>query len=157
MFQTRKLYRGGGMVVVATRVQAGTGSAKTLSEPQVRLQLASRIFSFFVKLRGLHGIDAEGFQIVSGFVLAGLAEINKRQDEVFDAGQFSAHLTATALSEMTGIPRQTVRRKLAALEATGLVARDSDGGYSMTTYPSDLDILQIIQATLEPSAPPQSA
>lgn len=143
--------------MVATRGLAGIGPTKTLSEPQVRLQLASRIFSFFVKLRGLHGIDAESFQIVSGFVLAGLAESNKRQDGVFDAAQFSAHLTATALSEMTGIPRQTVRRKLATLEATGLVTRESDGGYRMSTYPSDLDILQIIQATLEPPAPPQQA
>lgn len=130
-----------------------TGPNRSLSELQVRLQLASRIFGFFTRLRGRHGIDAESFQIISGFVLAGLAELNKLQSRVFEEQSFFAELTATALSEMTDIPRQTVRRKLAALEVQGLVARQSNGCYRMTSYPSELDLLQIIQATLEPTAP----
>lgn len=155
MFQHPSLTVGAGLVLDLTGLLAGQIEIRSLSQPNVRLQLASRIFAFFAKLRGRHGIDVESFQIILGFVLAGLAEINKRHEQAFAPASFEALLTATALSEMTGIPRQTVRRKLAALEALGLVAREADGGYKMANYPSDLDILQIIQTTLEPGSAPR--
>jgi DNA-binding MarR family transcriptional regulator len=38
---------------------------------------------------------------------------------------------ATRISDITGIPRQTVRRKLASLEARGWITRDDAGAYRL--------------------------
>lgn len=125
---------------------------KNLNLVQTRLHLASKIFRFFTHLRGRRGVDAEGFQILSAFVLAGLAELQRQQTKQFSQEAFAASLTATALSEMTGIPRQTVRRKLERMEKLGLVSRQEDSAYVMSTYHPDLDLIHVIQTSLEASS-----
>ncbi len=48
---------------------------------------------------------------------------------------FQAHYrrcNALSVAEASGIPRETVRRKVAKLEAMGLVERDESGGLAMT-------------------------
>lgn len=134
-----------------TSDKGGASQQRSLNSVQARLHLASKIFRFFTHLRGRKGVDAEGFQILSAFILAGLAELQRQQTKHFSQDTFVASLTATALSEMTGIPRQTVRRKLERMEKAGLVARQEDGGYTMTTYHPDLDLIHVIQTSLEAS------
>ncbi|MCI3132717.1 MarR family transcriptional regulator [Phenylobacterium aquaticum] len=135
-----------------TSDKGGVALQKNLNLVQTRLHLASKIFRFFTNLRGRKGVDAEGFQILSAFILAGLAELQRQQTKQFSQDTFVASLTATALSEMTGIPRQTVRRKLERMEKLGLVARQEDSGYVMTTYHPDLDLIHVIQTSLEASS-----
>jgi DNA-binding IclR family transcriptional regulator len=38
-------------------------------------------------------------------------------------------ITASSISDVTGIPRETVRRKFASLEEKGWVSKNSDGSY----------------------------
>jgi len=78
------------------------------------------------------------------------------QTQQFVHEAFEAALTATALSEMTGIPRQTVRRKLERMERLGLVRRQDDSGYVMTTYYPELDLIHVIQTALEGAHVPPS-
>lgn len=50
-------------------------------------------------------------------------------------GSFRDHYrrcNALSVAEASGIPRETVRRKVAKLEAMGLVERDESGGLAMT-------------------------
>lgn len=58
------------------------------------------------------------------------------------SGQDPAHLepsetmiSASRLADVSGIPRQTVRRKLALLEAQGWIAQAQDGGWYLIVDP----------------------
>ena len=44
---------------------------------------------------------------------------------------FDASISASRLADVTGIPRQTVRRKLQALEDRGWIERNSDASFSL--------------------------
>ena len=111
-----------------------------------RLRISTRMFSFFVMLRKNKGLDVAAFQIMSAFNLAGLAEQQRAYGggTAFGEAPFSAVLSATALSDMTGIPRQTVRRRLQTLEELGYIALLADGSYRMSGHWSELDIVDEI-------------
>lgn len=115
-----------------------------------RLRISTRLFSFFVTLRRKKGLDVAAFQIMSAFNLAGLAE----QQRAYGAGApfadapFGAALSATTLSDMTGIPRQTVRRRLHTLQSLGYLTVEADGSYRMSAYWSELDIVDEIGALI---------
>ena len=111
-----------------------------------RLRISSRIFSFFVKMRAKSGLDVESIQIISAFNLAGLAEQQRAHGPTsgFCPDTFMARLSATTLSEMTRIPRQTVRRRLQTLETLGYLTPANDGSYEMTVYRPDVDIVEEI-------------
>lgn len=49
-------------------------------------------------------------------------------------------ITASRLADVTGIPRETVRRKLAILERKGWVSRGADGGWSLIADPDGKDL-----------------
>lgn len=44
-------------------------------------------------------------------------------------GPADAAMTASRIADVTGLPRETVRRKLVRLEARGWIARDATGGW----------------------------
>lgn len=108
-----------------------------------RLRISAKLFGFLVQLRTRYDLDLHAFQIISAFNLAGLAEQQREHGAAapFSAETFSAALTATALSEMTGIPRQTIRRRLQALHSQGYLSPAEDGSYKMTGHWRDLDIV----------------
>ena len=111
-----------------------------------RLRISSRIFSFFVKMRAMSGLDVESIQIISAFNLAGLAEQQRAHGRAsgFCPDTFMARLSATTLSELTRIPRQTVRRRLQSLETLGYLQPANDGSYEMNVYLPDIDIVEEI-------------
>jgi hypothetical protein len=88
-------------------------------------------------------LDTEAFHILSAFILAGLAEANRDSDRTgsFDPSTFGATLSATAISEMTHIPRETVRRRLHRLCTLGFLEPLSGGRYASVGYWRDLDIV----------------
>jgi len=49
-------------------------------------------------------------------------------------------ITASRLADVTGIPRETVRRKLKLLEARGLIAQRSDGAWYLVADASGGDV-----------------
>lgn len=116
-----------------------------------RLNIASKIFAYFAQLRTEFEIDIESYQILSAFTLAGLAECSKiyGPGASFRPELFKASLTATALSEMSGVPRETVRRKLKHLQHQGYLQRGDDGAYIMDRYWPDFDIVLVIQRALQ--------
>lgn len=111
--------------------------------------VSSRIFHFFVSLRSRHNLDTEAFHILSAFILAGLAEANRDTGKVgtFDPAGFAATLSATAISEMTHIPRETVRRRLHRLCSLGFLEPLSGGRYASVGYWRELDIVDQILRT----------
>ncbi|MDO8379279.1 helix-turn-helix domain-containing protein [Phenylobacterium sp.] len=127
---------------------------KLVSEPEARpspgvetigqrLRISTRMFGFFVMLRKKKGLDVAAFQIMSAFNLAGLAEQQRAYGAgaAFGGAPFGAALSATALSDMTGIPRQTVRRRLQTLQGLGYLTVETDGSYRMSAHWSELDIV----------------
>lgn len=111
-----------------------------------RLRISTRMFKFFVMLRKKKGLDVAAFQIMSAFNLAGLAEQQRAYGggTAFGDAPFSAVLSATALSDMTGIPRQTVRRRLQTLQELGYITLQADGSYRLNGHWSELDIVDEI-------------
>ncbi|MDP3868333.1 helix-turn-helix domain-containing protein [Phenylobacterium sp.] len=111
-----------------------------------RLRISTRMFQFFVMLRKKKGLDVAAFQIMSAFNLAGLAEQQRAYGggTAFGDAPFSAVLSATALSDMTGIPRQTVRRRLQTLQELGYITLQADGSYRLNGHWSELDIVDEI-------------
>ncbi|MCC3246073.1 helix-turn-helix domain-containing protein [Methylocystis sp. WRRC1] len=63
-------------------------------------------------------------------VLAVIAQAFLRADEI---GFENAPTNASRISECTGIPRQTVRRKIQSLEERGWVHRSEGGGVGTRT------------------------
>jgi DNA-binding transcriptional ArsR family regulator len=66
------------------------------------------------------------FMMISRFYLRD--ELRQRQ-ESDPEGAFRASPTPSRIAELTGIPRETVRRKLKKLEEAGLLIRTVDGGW----------------------------
>lgn len=130
-----------------------TSEAKPLSGGlnSSRLNIASKVFAYFAQLRTEFDVDIESYQILSAFTLAGLAEGSKLYGPAasFRPELFKASLTATALSEMSRIPRETVRRKLKHLKQQGYLQRGDDGAYIMDRYWPDFDIVLVIQRALQ--------
>lgn len=112
----------------------------------VRLQVISRLFSHFATTRQRMGIDSDSQQILLAFKLAGLAEASRGTDtkDRFDAASFFARLNASTISSMTGIPRETVRRKLLKLCATGVLSSGGRGSFVMDRYWPELDAVDTL-------------
>lgn len=91
------------------------------------------MFEFLTKLRFQKGLDLDSLLILSAFNIAGLSQYRGSSEfvERLADGKFSAELSATAISDMTGIPRQTVRRRLAMLEERGYLVAAGNGGFAM--------------------------
>lgn len=49
-------------------------------------------------------------------------------------------MTASRLADITGIPRETVRRKLALLKNRGWIDQDPDGSWALVTDQGDADL-----------------
>jgi DNA-binding IclR family transcriptional regulator len=64
-----------------------------------------------------------------------------------DGGQALAPLRLRTLAEITRIPRETVRRKLHALEAQGYVTRNSRG-WLLSTERSDLELREFTRESV---------
>ncbi len=130
--------------VVSLPSTDSAGAAGTQATVGDRLRTAAKLFSFFVNFRKNDGLDVPAFHILQAFNLACLAE----QQRVFGSSAtfgdlpFDALLTATALSDMTGIPRQTVRRRLAVLERLGYLSQTDEGSYRMSKHFDQLDLVE---------------
>ncbi len=91
------------------------------------------MFEFLTNLRFQKGLDLDSLLILSAFNIAGLSQFRGSSEfvEPLADGKFSAELSATAISDMTGIPRQTVRRRLTMLEERGYLVAAGKGGFAM--------------------------
>lgn len=102
------------------------------------------MFEFLTKLRFQRGLDLDSLLILSAFNIAGLSHYRGPIGFTEDVatGKFPAELSATAISDMTGIPRQTVRRRLSMLEDKGYLVASGNGGFSMTSHWQGLVLLK---------------
>lgn len=123
-------------------------NAAPLAGVGLRLEVARRLFSHFAQVRGRYEIDSDSQQILLAYKLSGLAEA-ARQDgghARFDAEAFKARLNASTIADMTGIPRETVRRKLIKLAAQGLLINEGLGFFVMDRYWPELDIVELLSS-----------
>ncbi len=78
-------------------------------------------------------VDQADTVILSAFLLASMSDTIRL---VIQSGSANSHIIADGLlsiasiSDMTGIPRQTVRRKCVSLEQKGVIIRDQSRLYS---------------------------
>lgn len=83
------------------------------------------------------------------------AKISPFYDKSPELGCFVKKCNALSISDATGIPRETVRRKIKWLEQQGWIVRDSQGYLSVSTTTSDafkqfnLEMLQEFLSTAE--------
>lgn len=91
----------------------------------------------FVELFLGHLLDASNaFQgdLTELVVMATVGQAHIRGDEL---GHTHTLINATSISEITGIPRQTVRRKLQALEKRGWVEQTDNKGWRLAMRDSE--------------------
>lgn len=81
-------------------------------------------------MRGRLGLDADNVHILYAFALAELANANRLAQPVMPQLVLICELSASTVSEMTFIPRQTVRRRLERLCRLGYVNHLGDGRYT---------------------------
>lgn len=112
----------------------------------VRLQIVSRLFSHFAMARQRLGIDSDSQQILFAFKLEGLTQASRVAGAKggFDSAGFFARLNASTIANMTGIPRETVRRKLLKLCESGILACDGRGSFVMDRYWPELDAVDML-------------
>lgn len=112
----------------------------------VRLQIVSRLFSHFAMARQRLGIDSDSQQILFAFKVEGLTQASRAAGARggFDASAFCARLNASTIASMTGIPRETVRRKLLKLSESGVLACDGRGSFVMDRYWPELDAVDML-------------
>lgn len=98
--------------------------------------------SVLIKLRGAFDGDLDQFLIYLVFMLAELARVRAMEEAVAKGAERVISkprgLNALSIADITRIPRESVRRKLVALTASGRILRGEDGLY----YPgpaADLD------------------
>ena len=65
------------------------------------------------------------------------AKTAKYYSEVSDIGELIKHCNAFSISASTGIPRETVRRKIQWLEEQGWVEKNAKGHLSITPLPAE--------------------
>lgn len=96
-------------------------------------QHASRLFHLTLTWRRRCGNDSDAVFVYMAFLLAAATEA---VNEVSNAGVVSlaevqASLSAFSIANMTGIPRETVRRKLRLLEQNGVIAAGPGASYTL--------------------------
>lgn len=133
------------------RSPPGASDAPILGDVSLRLEVARRLFAHFAQVRGRHEIDSDSQQILLAFMLSGLAEAARRDGAQtrFTPEDFAARLNASTIADMTGIPRETVRRKLVRLAAQSLLINEGQGFFAMDRYWPDLDIVEMLTSLVE--------
>lgn len=101
-----------------------------ISGVRVHLHIVARMLQLLSDMRGRLGLDAENIHILYAFELAELAHWNRSGGAPVDQQLFICELSASTVSEMTFIPRQTVRRRLERLCLLGYVNHLGDGRYT---------------------------
>jgi DNA-binding transcriptional ArsR family regulator len=101
----------------------------------------TRLFQFLVRARALMAGDADRYYIYLAILTASSVDA-RREGLDYNAPSWGDQgVGAMSISEMTGIPRQTVRRKLDVLERSGLISSAEDGTYHLIQRVDDLDIV----------------
>ena len=118
----------------------------------VQLHIVARVFQLFTDMRGLLGLDADNFHILCAFELAELAHQNRSGHGLMDAQEAGCELSASTVSEMTFIPRQTVRRRLERLCVLGYVHYLGDGRYTRGARLPELDLSERLRGIYPLSA-----
>lgn len=102
--------------------------------------VAKSIFHLFTRWRKICGSDETATFVYFALILSLSAEYiagsTHFQYDRKDA--ITAKVSASSLSEMTGVPRETVRRKLTILMREQLITRNSDGSYSLSMTPDEI-------------------
>lgn len=113
----------------------------------------SRIQYSFVQFLTEHLADASrafGGDLQEMLVLA---VIGQTALQSVAQGRENAQISASSLSDVTGIPRQTVRRKLASLMARGWVEQTEDSGWRLVRrdgkFDARQDLLELDQRGVE--------
>lgn len=110
------------------------------SQTKLYLHLTARLLQMLTDLRGKLGLDAENLHILSAFCVAELAEQRRAgSGQVFE-------ISASTLSEMTLIPRQTIRRRLDGLCQLGYVRPLGGGRYTAGPLLAKLDLPERVAA-----------
>lgn len=102
------------------------------------LHIIARMLQLLTDMRGRRGLDAENLHILCAFGLADLAHRSRTADT--PAQEFESQLSASAVSEMTFIPRQTVRRRLERLCLLHYLTHLGDGRYTAGARFLELDL-----------------
>jgi len=95
---------------------------------------ASTLFKLTSSWRAKCGNDSEALYIYTAFLLALAAEAVKSVglNENDMSGEVTATLSAFSIASMTGIPRETVRRKLRILSDRGMIVPGPGSAFSLT-------------------------
>jgi hypothetical protein len=95
--------------------------------------ISSTLFRTFGNWRAKCGDDAEALYIYTAFMLAAAAEAVKAMGSTEDQGEeaITATVSACSVSDMTGIPRETARRKLLMLVERQMLQRGPGASYSL--------------------------
>lgn len=118
--------------------QAGAGRARglDLSQAQAFHATATMLFELFRRVGREFDHDYASCAVLSAFLVASATDTLR---EAAGRGQAVAYrpavLSATRIAEMTGLPRETVRRKCASLQARKLLRRLDNGRYRCVVDP----------------------
>lgn len=111
-----------------------------VSGVRVHLHIVARMFQLLTDMRGRLGLDAENVHILYAFELAELAHWNRSGGQPTNQQLFNCELSASTVSEMTFIPRQTVRRRLERLCQLGYLSHLGDGRYTADAKLLELEL-----------------
>jgi hypothetical protein len=118
-----------------SRQRTSTHRSETFTSLMYRFHLAaSTLFKLTSSWRARCGNDSEALYIYTAFLLASAAEAVKSvsMDEDVEGAAITATLSAFSISSMTGIPRETVRRKLRILVERELITPGPGSAFSLT-------------------------
>jgi hypothetical protein len=113
----------------------GGASSDYLAQDAFRFfyKWGGHLSTVLIKLREAFGGDLDQFLIYMLFMLTELARLRAIEDASAKGAERviarSRGLNALSIAEITRIPRESVRRKLAALTASGRIVRADDGLY----------------------------
>ena len=116
------------------RQRSSVHSSESFTSLMYRFHLsASTLFNMTSSWRTKCGNDSEALYIYTAFLLAAAAEAIKSvsMNKDADDGGVTATLSAFSISSMTGIPRETVRRKLRILVERGLISHGPGSAFSL--------------------------
>jgi CRP-like cAMP-binding protein len=106
-----------------------------------RFHALTRIFQSLVKVRMLMAGDVDRYYVYLAILVGSSADARRNGLSYDDPEWPMLRTSVLAISEMTGIPRQTVQRKLQVLQNSGLIAIE-DGGYArVRDRAAELDIV----------------
>jgi hypothetical protein len=95
---------------------------------RTRYLAGRRLFESLLQVRRLHNGDLEEYLILYALVLTATYDRLERPD-VVGVGCEAKGLNLLSISEITGVPRETARRKIYRLMQAGSVLKCDDGLY----------------------------